>query len=53
MKKYIKILTLFFTLSFLWGCLEDPEVYKVTVKTDSTIEFVQGGVLSLDCLLAN
>ena len=44
MKKYIKILTLFFTLSFLWGCLEDPEVYKVTVKTDSTIEFVQGGV---------
>lgn len=44
MKKYIKILTLFFTLSFLWGCLEDPEVYKVTVKTDSTVEFVQGGV---------
>ncbi len=44
MKKYIKILTLFFTLSFLWGCLDDPEVYKVTVKTDSTIEFVQGGV---------
>ena len=44
MKKYIKILTLFFTLSFLWGCLEDPEVYKVTVKTNSTVEFVQGGV---------
>lgn len=44
MKRYIKILTLFFTLSFLWGCLEDPEVYKVTVKTNSTVEFVQGGV---------
>ena len=44
MKRYIKILTLVFTLSFLWGCLEDPEVYKVIVKTDSTVEFVQGGV---------
>lgn len=44
MKRYIKILTLVFTLSFLWGCLEDPEVYKVTVKTNSTVEFVQGGV---------
>ena len=44
MKRYIKILILVFSLSFLWGCLEDPEVYKVTVKTDSIVEFVQGGV---------
>ena len=44
MKRYIKIFILVFSLSFLWGCLEDPEVYKVTVKTDSIVEFVQGGV---------
>lgn len=44
MKRYIKILILFFTLSFLWGCLEEPEIYKVTVKTYSTVEFGQGGV---------
>ena len=44
MNRYIKILTIVFSLSFLWGCLEDPEVYKVTVKTDSIVEFVQGGV---------
>ena len=44
MKRYIKIFILVFSLSFLWGCLEDSEVYKVTVKTDSIVEFVQGGV---------
>ena len=44
MKRYCYILSLIFSLFFLWGCLEDPEVYKVTVKTNNTVEFVQGGV---------
>ncbi len=45
MKNYIRIIIALLILPFLSGCLEDPEVSIVHIKTIDAIEYVKGGIV--------